>query len=61
MRPAKPKPKSTRCEQCRKKAYPTQAYAIHAALGNSILFGTPLRAYKCPHGQGWHLTKQRLA
>lgn len=47
---------SSRCEHCGKKHHPTWVSAIHAALRNSGLFGRAFRVYRCPRGNGFHLT-----
>jgi hypothetical protein len=44
------------CEPCGKKQHPTQGAALAAALRAARRFGPPTRAYRCPHGNGWHLT-----
>lgn len=47
-----------RCRRCGKKVYPTQTAAFGAALRNSAKFAHPMRAYPCPYGLGFHLTKR---
>lgn len=46
-----------RCTDCGKTSFPTQGAAYAAALRLSRHVG-PIRAYKCPGGHGWHLTRR---
>ena len=46
------------CEECGKNSYPSDIVAISAALRSSTNSGTPLRTYRCPRKNGWHLTSR---
>lgn len=46
------------CATCGKKSYPSQERAISVALRCSRLRGTPLRIYRCPRHESWHLTSR---
>lgn len=46
------------CEPCGKHAYASEQSAIRWALIRSKHAGRPLRVYRCPEGNGYHLTKQ---
>lgn len=46
----------SRCKECRKKTYRDFGHATSAAVRNAGTFGAAIRAYECPHGNGWHLT-----
>jgi len=48
----------TRVCGCRgKRKYRSFLHAVGAAIGNSKIFGKPMRPYRCPHKPGvWHLT-----
>lgn len=52
---------TTRCERCGKTSHSTWRRAIRAALHDSQTFGAAFRAYRCPRGNGWHLTTMRKA
>lgn len=47
-----------RCKPCNKVTFPNRGAAYAAALRLSRHVG-PVRAYHCPHGTGWHLTRLR--
>jgi hypothetical protein len=41
-----------------KKRYATSTAAINAAIGSSKSFAKPLRFYKCPVCNKWHVTSK---
>lgn len=49
----------TECVDCGKNSYRNKAAAVHGALEASRRTGTDIRIYRCPHGRGLHLTRQR--
>ncbi len=63
----KPRPQLYRCHYCQGKngedkiTYPSEDFAERRAEYlcdvQRLYFG--LRAYECPHGEGWHLTSRR--
>lgn len=53
-----PQTGKTKCKPCGKTTFPNVHAAYAAALRLSRHLG-PIRAYKCPHGHGWHLTRLR--
>lgn len=56
-----PRPNSDRCVPCGKWSHRTVDAGLSAALAASRKYdGTPYRTYKCPRGNGWHLTRQPL-
>jgi hypothetical protein len=46
------------CPYCGKICHATRSVALHAAR-RRILRERRLRVYRCPAGQGWHLTSRR--
>ncbi|MDR0307768.1 MAG: hypothetical protein LBI42_13155 [Chitinispirillales bacterium] len=49
---------STDCAFCVKKLYETKAAAEKRAKIIEDEQGTALKVYRCPHQNGWHLTKK---
>lgn len=48
---------ASRCDPCAKVIYRNP---IGAALRNARRFGVGFRPYRCPAGNGWHLTTKPL-
>lgn len=46
------------CPYCGKICHPTRSVALYAARRRARR-ERPLRVYRCPAGQGWHLTSRR--
>lgn len=52
----------SRCPWCGKASHPTKATALRSARRRRDRRAprtVRLRAYRCPAGQGWHLTSRR--
>lgn len=57
---AKRRKPQRKCEPCGKPWYATQSEAIRTILPRvKAARGLGLRFYPCPHGNGFHLTKQK--
>jgi hypothetical protein len=41
-----------------KKRYRTDIEAINAAIKTSFKWGKPMRHYRCPHCNGYHVTSE---
>jgi hypothetical protein len=48
----------TRCETTGKTKYGSKGQALSATLNRAIKGGKPLRAYKCPDCNTWHMTSK---
>lgn len=52
-------PPTERCEPCGKWTHRTKGDAMAGALASSRKFdGQPYRTYRCPEGNGWHITRK---
>lgn len=52
------------CKACGKNSYPSAGRAESTMTWISVATErkeVPKRAYECPYGNGWHLTKQQEA
>lgn len=46
------------CKPCGKRRCPTETAAEHmAAYQMHTICGFALSVYRCPHGNGWHITR----
>lgn len=55
----KKRPRRPQCEPCGKRSYPSEEDAVRTILWRvRRMDGRGLRYYRCPHGNGYHLTKK---
>jgi len=47
------------CSLCNKDSHNNETTAQRAAMDMSVESHLNLNIYRCPHGNGWHLTKNQ--